>query len=131
MAIMPTGMHLTRKCARVFQTCRLVNWQRIHVSTQANHTTQRISTAFNYGYNTSFSNTCCDVSDAKFAQPFLNKFSSVMHIEPQLRMHMQMPPPSSNFSMSFGKSVLNRHIITLNLNNLIQTQPQIVENVIN
>jgi len=46
-------------------------------------------------------------------------------------MHMQMPSPSSNFSMSFGKSVLNRHIITLNLNNLIQTQAQIVKDVIN
>ena len=102
-------MHLAGGLRGIFQPRRLIDRQGIHIRPQPDAAARGIGLALDHRHDAAFANASGDVGDPELAQLLFHKGRGLRQVELQLRYGVQMPPPCSDVSMGFGKTVLDRH----------------------
>jgi hypothetical protein len=104
---MTTGMHLPGNLTGIGGTGGFLNWQRVHIGTQANHRAGR--TPMYQSHQARLCNAAIDFSDAKVSQTLLHESRGFMAVKPELWILMQMAAPGFHILGKFGDTVDDWH----------------------
>ncbi|MHC2879119.1 hypothetical protein ACVI53_001989 [Bradyrhizobium barranii subsp. barranii] len=111
VAVMATGVHLARSLGGVRQVGLLVDGQRVHVGTHADHLEPLAGrlAALDHADHAGLPEASHDLVAAELAQPVRNECCSAVDVVQQLRMLVDVPAPGLNIGLEVGDAVHDGH----------------------
>ncbi len=126
VAVMAAGMHLARHRRFVRQAGFLLERQRVHVGAQPDDLFAGLAAADDAD-DAGPADAGYDFVAAKALQKVRHRARRAVHVELQLRMGVNIPPPAGDFLVKVGDTIDDRHRNTSSLTGVSAQEPNLAK----